>query len=123
MTRTEPRWQFVAYSFGFGLLTAVAAVIGDKPGLAVFAVVLLTATGVALSFTPWGRLRANSLDERERSVNAAAVAFSGQVVLAVVLAMFLIELARGDDARPWSLLGGLAGASYLGALFVLNNRT
>ena len=51
----EPRWMFVVYSVGLGVLLAIAALIGGEPSFAIFALALMTVFGVVASFTPCDR--------------------------------------------------------------------
>ena len=120
--RREPRWMFVVYSVGLGTLVAIAALIGGEPSFAIFALVLMTVFGVVLSFTPWGKLRSSSQDERERSIGSEAAAVSGGVLVVVILAAWLIELARGGDGMPYTWLAAVGGVSFVAALGHLNWR-
>lgn len=43
--------------------------------------------------------------------------------MALVIAAFMVEVARGNDTAPYSWLGALGGLSYLVALVVLRLRT
>ena len=118
----EPRWMFVAYSVGLGVLIAIAALIGGEPWFAIFAVVWMAIFGVVLSFTPWGKLRSSSQDERERSIGTEAVAASGGVLIVVILGAWLIDLARGGDGMPYTWLAAVGGVSFPVALGYLNRR-
>ena len=122
-TKREPRWWFVAYSAGLGVVAGAAAVAGGRPpSFAAFSVVLLTSFGVVMASTPYGRLRAASQDERERSVGLEAAGVAGVALIVVILIAFVIDLARGGSGMPWAWLAGVGGAAYLVALGVLNAR-
>lgn len=122
MTRREPRWWFVLYSFGLGVVIAVAALAGGQRGLALFAVPWLTAGGIAMSFTPWGSVTARARDEREQGISTEAVAIMGFVLIVVIILGGLVQLVRGHDAQPWTFLGFVGGATFLLSLAVLSRR-
>lgn len=57
-----------------------------------------------------------SEDERTFAVHLRASAVAGNVLVAVIVAAFLVELARGDqNPQPWMQLGALFGVCYLAA--------
>lgn len=122
MTKREPRWWFVAYSLGLGVVVAGAALAGGNTPLAVLSLPLFMAFGVMLALTPWGTLRSRSQDEREQTIGKEAALVSYYALLGTVMVGFLIELARGDDGQPWSFVGFVGGLSFLGALAVLSRR-
>lgn len=122
MTKREPKWWFVVYSLALGAVFGGAALLGGQTPLAVAAVPYFGVLGVVMARTPWGTLRSRSQDEREQAIGMEAAAFSYVVVALTVILGFLIELARGGDGRPWSAIGFVGGASFLGALAVLSRR-
>ena len=122
MTKREPKWWFVAYSLGLGVVFAGAALAGGNTPLAVLSLPIFGVFGVVMAFTPWGTLRARSQDEREQTIGKEAALASYFVVLLTVIVGFLIELARGDDGQPWALIGCIGGLSYVAALAVLSRR-
>jgi hypothetical protein len=48
--------------------------------------------------------------------------FAGNVLIGVVIAMFMWEIARGRDGSPYGLLGAIAGLVYLAAAGVMRVR-
>jgi len=120
--KPEPRWWFVAYSMGLGLVVAIAAAAGGRTAMAVMAIPIMLLAGVAMAASPTGRLRSSSMDPATRARSERASRFSGQVLLVVVLVAWLVELARGEDGRPWFLLAALGGVSYTVALVALERR-
>ena len=122
MTRREPRWWFVVYAVGLGVLVAGAEALGGRPIRALFVVPLFLLAGLAMSYTPWGTLRARSQDERERSVSQEAMAISGSVLTGVVVTGFIVQLARGADTALWSFLCFVGGMSYVIGLALADRR-
>ena len=55
-------------------------------------------------------------DERFKAIDVRAVAAVGFVLILCVIGGFLWEQAHGRSGMPYTLLGALAGATYLGAL-------
>ena len=52
-------------------------------------------------------------------IDLRATAFTGLVLIAVVLGGFFIEIAQGRDGSPFGELAAIAGITYLAAaLFV-----
>lgn len=49
-------------------------------------------------------------------------AITGSVVVAVIIAAFIVEVARGQDGAPYNWLGAIAGVAYLVAIVVLRVR-
>lgn len=96
--------------------------VGGDPGLAWFAVPWLTLFGVVMAFTPYGRLRQRSKDERENAIDREDAVFSYGVVVVVVLVLWTWGVATGGASAELTVVGAVAGASYLGALAVLNHR-
>ncbi|HUF33745.1 MAG TPA: hypothetical protein VMN58_11125 [Acidimicrobiales bacterium] len=122
MTKREPRWWFVAYSLGLGALVAGAALAGGNAQLAVISLPLCAAFGIAMALTPWGTLRSRSQDEREHAIGKEAALVSYYAVVLTVILGFLIEIARGGDGQPWSLIGFVGGLSFVAALAVISRR-
>ena len=61
-------------------------------------------------------------DERIRGIDNDASMFAGMVLVVVVIAGFVIEIARGQDGEPYAVLGAIAGVSYIAALVFLRVR-
>ncbi len=120
------RWTVPAVAFLAGVGYLVAGLVGGDPGFAWFGFGLMVVVGAAFvvlarfSETVAG-LRDRS-DERINQIDASATAFAGSCVLLVVIVMFLVELARGQDGAPYSALGAFGGVAYVAALVWLRFR-
>jgi len=122
MMKREPRWMFVAYSTVLGLLVGTAAWVGGERLFAVLAVAVLVVFGLVASVTPFGTLKASSQDEREQAIGAEAALISYGVLIVAIIVAWLVELARGNSGAPYFWLAAIGGATYGGALFVVNAR-
>ena len=118
-------WYLPAFSLFLGAVMFVAAWIGDDLRAAVSSFLVMAA--VAALFALGGRFETIRLmrqpDERWSAIDLRATAASGMAVILVVIGAFVVELARGEDGRPWSLLGAIGGLTYVVAIAVLRWRT
>src|SRR4051812_42808059 len=95
-SRTYPRWFMPAFSLFLGLLLFGAAWIGGDPGTGVGMFALMAA--VAAVFALGGRSETIRLirqpDERWSRLDLVATSITGLVIIGVLIAAFLWELAH-----------------------------
>ncbi len=109
-----------------GLAYLVAGVMGDDLSFGMVGLALMLAVGLVfvvasrVSETAAG-LR-DRTDERINQIDRSASLVAGMTVLLAVLAMFVVEIARGRDGSPYHQLGALGGVTYLIALVWLRFR-
>lgn len=126
-TYRRSRWVMPAFAVVLGLVFLVAQWIGGHPGaglvslaiMAGFAAVLValeSRSGTAAIMTRPAR------DERARSIDLAATAFSGVVLITVIIVAVMVQLARNEDPSPYAQLGAVAGIAYLVALGAMQRR-
>ncbi len=121
------RWflPVVALALGAAMLAAMWVGGNLREGIYSFAIM----AALALLFLLGGRsetirgLRGDGRDERFASLDMRATAFAGNVLIAAVIIAFLVEMARGEDGKPYSWLGAIAGVAYLAALAFLRWRS
>ena len=91
---------------GFGVMAAVAAlfVLGSR------------------SDTLRG-LGGPGRDERWAMIDTRATAFTGLVVLGVIICVWLYELAQGRDGSPYGQLMAISGLTYVAAVAWLRWRS
>ena len=124
--RRWQRWATTTFSVVMALVFLVAGWIGIGPGagIGMAALLLVFAGSVELaarrSETVKGLL--DRSDERITSMDLAATAFAGLVLISVILVAFVVELVRGQDGMPYAWLGAVAGVAYLVALLFLRLR-
>jgi hypothetical protein len=120
------RWAVPGLSVAIGLGYLVAGLAGGRAGFGIGGLVLMLVVGAGFllatrtSETVAGL--ADRTDERINSIDRDASLFAGMVLLGTVLALFMIEIARGNEGSPYYQLGALAGVSYLAALVWLRMR-
>ncbi len=68
------------------------------------------------------RIRRPARYEWTRSIDLAATAFAGFVVITVVIAAVMVQPARGESPSPYAQLGAVAGVAYLVALVAMQRR-
>ena len=61
-------------------------------------------------------------DERINRIDSEATMVAGTAVLLAIIVGFVVEIARGRDGSPYSLLGAIGGVAYVAALVVLRFR-
>ena len=62
-------------------------------------------------------------DERWAMIDTRATAFTGLVVLTVIIGVWLYELAQGRDGSPYAQLLAIAGLTYIAAIAWLRWRS
>ena len=100
--------------------------IGGHPGAGLVSLAIMAGFGALIllggrSETIRG-LRGDGRDERFRQIDLHATALAGIAVIGAILVAFVVELARGQDGRPYSWLGAIGGVAYLVAVIVLRAR-
>jgi len=123
---TRSRFFLPGVCLALGGAMAGALWIGGQGGSAVFSAALFLAIAAALLFG--GRsetirvVRGDQPDERWRMHDLRATAFSGLVLICIVIGAWLVEVARGHDGSPYAALGAAAGVAYLVAVIALRVR-
>ena len=126
-TYRRSRWVMPGLAVALGLVFLVAQWIGGDPSgglvslaiMAGFAAVILALegrSGAAAIMTRPAR------DERARSIDMAATAFAGIVVITILIVAVMVQLARGENPSPYAQLGAAGGVAYLVALVVMQRR-
>lgn len=122
-------WVVPGVAVALGLvLCAAQAVRGEiRDGLTSLAI--LTGYAAVLALLA-GRsetvslLRGDSVDERAALIQQRALAFTGNVLVTVLVGGFLVQVARGSgDIGTWAALCAVGGVSFAGALAVLRRRS
>ena len=109
-----------------GVAYFVAGWLGDDLGFGIFGLVLMTGSGLAFlvagrfSETVAGLL--DRRDERINSIDMQATVTAGMAVALAVIIGFVVEIARGQDGSPYSMLGAIGGVTYVVAFIVLRFR-
>ncbi len=127
MTRlTNSKWFLPAFCVLLGCAFLVAMWLGGNPRQGVYALVFMAALGLAILVG--GRsetvraLRGDARDERFRTIDIHAGAFTGFVLIIMLVVLALTELARGHDIDPYGQLLAVAGITYVVALGFMHWR-
>lgn len=127
MTRlTRSKWFLPAFCVALGGVFLAAQWAGGDPRAGVYALVFMTALGLAILLG--GRsemvrgLRGDAQDERFRTIDVHASAFSGFVLIVTLIVLAVTQMARGDDIDPYGQLLVVAGVSYVVALAFMHWR-
>jgi len=120
------RWAVPAVAVLAGLAYLVAGVMGDDLSFGVVGLALMLGVGVVFVVASrWSETAAglrDRTDERINQIDRSASLVAGMTVLLAVLAMFVVEIAQGQDGSPYYQLGALGGVTYLVALVWLRFR-
>ena len=126
-TYRRSRWVMPGLALALGAVFLIAQWIGGDPSgglvsfaiMAGFAAVILALEGrsgtAAIMTRP-------AQDERARSIDMAATAFAGVVIITILIVAVMVQLARGEDPSPYAQLGAVGGIAYLVALVVMQRR-
>ena len=101
-----------------GIVAWIALAVGGDPRSGAVSFAILAAYGAAVyllaSRSDVARvLVGDAPDERYRAIELRAVAAVGIVLIACVIAGFLWEQAHGRSGMPFTLMGAVAGLTYL----------
>lgn len=118
--RGQSRWGVPILAVAIGVAYLVGGVLGGDTAFGVVGLALMTGLAAVLvlvrgrSETVRGLL--DHRDERINSMDLRATAFAGNVVIVVVIAAFVVDIARGGDGSPYAFLGFVAGIAYTAAI-------
>ncbi len=125
-SRTLTYWTIPLTAVSIGIAYLVAGIVGDDTAFGVIGLALMLAVGavflVAARWSETARGLMDRRDERITAIDRSATTFAGLCVLAAVLVMFVVEIARGDDGQPYSALGAVGGLAYVASLVWLRFR-
>jgi Na+/melibiose symporter-like transporter len=124
--KTIERFVTPILGIAFGLLFFVIYAVHDDWTSAVISFVIMAVYSAVLltlgrRSETIGLLGGDVPDERGRANSMRSLAFTGEVLILVIIAMFIWELANGRDGSPWAALGAIAGVTF-GAATVWNTR-
>jgi hypothetical protein len=124
----KSKWLVPGLSVAMGMLfLGVQWASGDVGGGLVSLAIMVGLAAVLVAFS--GRsglvevMRNPQADERSAMLDLRATAFSGLVLILVVIGAVIYELARGQNPSPYGQLGAIAGVAYLVALIGLQRRS
>lgn len=99
---------------------AAQAIGGDVRGGAISFAIMATYAVVVFAFSTRsdiaGVLAGNAPDERYRAIDLRALAATGLVLIVYVIGGFLWEQGHGRSGMPYTLMGAVAGVTYLASV-------
>ncbi len=120
------RWSVPAVAVLAGVAYLVAGVLGDDLSFGIVGLALMLGVGAVFMISSrWSETVAglrDRTDERIVQIDRSASLVAGMTVLLAVLAMFVVEIARGEDGSPYSQLGAVGGVTYVVSLVWLRFR-
>jgi hypothetical protein len=124
----KSKWLVPGLSVAMGMLfLGVQWASGDLGGGLVSLAIMVGLAAVLVAFSGRSALvdvmRNPRADERSAMLDLRATAFSGIVLILVVIGAVIYELARGQNPSPYAQLGAIAGVAYLVALIGLQRRS
>ena len=127
MAMTHSKWYLPGLAAVLAVAVFVTLWIGGQAAGGVYAGTVLLAFGAfVLVAGTWSEtirgLRGDGKDERFRMIDAHATAFAGVVLIAALVVLWMIDVARGNDGNPYGLLSALGGVSYLAAIAFMRWR-
>jgi hypothetical protein len=124
--RDRKYWVTPVTGVVIGLLYLTGFSIGGHPGLGASALGVMVVFSVGLvvagrrSETVDGLL--SRRDERIASMDLRATGVTAVVMIAVCLAGFIIEVARGHSGQPYDYIAAIGGVAYIGSLVFFSLR-
>jgi hypothetical protein len=126
MRTTRRWWVLPLFSVAIGCAILAAQWIGGNLRGGLWS--LLAMCGFAALLAVGGRsdtirgIRGDGRDERFRVIDVTATAIAGTAVILTLIAVWLVELARGHDGSPYGELMAVGGLSYIAAVAFLRWR-
>ena len=123
---TKQRWALPLLAVTIGLAYLVAGLLGGDRSFGVLGLILMVGTAAAfLVLSRFSETVAGLLDRRDERINridSEAAMIAGVAVIIAVIVGFIVEIARGQDGSPYSMLGAIGGVTYIVALVFLRLR-
>jgi Na+/melibiose symporter-like transporter len=115
--KTVERFVTPVLGLVFGVVfLAIFAIHGDWASAIASFAIMAVYSGILLTLgrrsETIGLLGGDVPDERGRANSMKALAFTGEVLILVIIAMFIWEVANGRDGNPWAALGAIGGVSF-----------
>lgn len=120
------RWAVPALAVGIGIVYLIASTIGGSfsGGLIMLGVMVAYAVFLLIG----GKsdvvqmLRGQPADERYEHIETRATVIAANVLAAFVIALAVIEFARGEDGSPYTLIALVFATTYVLSLIWLRRR-
>lgn len=127
--RRKPRvnWFAVAVAVVIGIVYLVVGVakVSVLAGVGGFAVMIAVAGALAFlsrRSDTIALLGDDTHDERHVHIHQRAALYTLNILAAVLVGAFVVDVARGGDGSPYIWLAALGGVTYIVFVLVLNRR-
>jgi hypothetical protein len=121
------RWWIPLFSLFLGTLILLASWLGDATGEGLYGFAIMALFG--LVFLLGGRsetlrgLGGPGRDERWTHIDVYATAFSGLVLITVLITVWLWEIAHGRDGSPYGQVLAIGGIAYIAGIAFMRFRS
>jgi len=127
MAMCRNKWVLPLSIVALGIAMVAALWIGGDLEGGIYAGAVIAAWGVFILLAgtrseTMRALRGDGGDERFRSIDVHATAFTGIVLIVALIVLWMVEVAQGKDGNPYGALSALAGITYLAALLFMRWR-
>lgn len=123
---SKQRWGIPMLAIAGGVAYLVAGWLGGDPAFGLFGLVVMVGMAAAmLLLARFSETVAGLLDRRDERINSidnGATMVAGTAVIIAVIVGFIVEIARGQDGSPYSMLATIGGLTYVVALVFLRFR-
>lgn len=120
------RWWMPLFSVFLGFAILAAFWVGDDPRNGVYGFAVMAGLGLIFLFGSRSEtirgLGGPGRDERWAMIDVMATAVSGLVLITLIIALWLNDIAHGGDGNPYGGLAAVAGVVYLVAVLWLRFR-
>jgi hypothetical protein len=124
---SKSKWFLPGFAVLLGVAMFVALWIGGNPigGVYSGAVIVLFGLFILIAGTRSETirgLRGDGRDERFARIDIHATAFTGIVLVSVIIVAWMVEVARGHNGNPFGWMGAVGGLTYLAAIAFMRWR-
>jgi hypothetical protein len=111
------KWWMPGFSLFLGLLVLAAFWIGGNLWMGLWGLAVMIGFGAVFLFGSRSEtlrgLGGPGRDERWAMIDLSATAFAGHVTLALIIVLWLVDIARGGEGTPYGPIAAVAGVAYI----------
>ena len=120
------RWWMPLFSVFLGTAVLVAFWVGGSPREGLYGFAVMGGLGLVFLFGSRNEtirgLGGPGREERWAHIDILATAVSGLVLITLIIALWLNDIAHGGDGNPYGGLAAVAGVAYLVSVLWLRFR-
>jgi hypothetical protein len=111
------KWWMPGFTLSLGLLVLGALWIGGDPWMGLWGLLVMIGFGALFLFGSRSEtlrgLGGPGRDERWAMIDLSATAFAGHATIALVIVLWLVDVARGGEGTPYGAIAAFAGVAYI----------